>query len=121
MATHNSDVYAKQIAPTALNMADPLVVAGNLAYYEATVTITSGMASGDIFNIVQVPANMRLIPELSSISSDAAGTGVTVDVGDDDDTVLADADRYAQQTAGQADEYRPKHARFSKAARSRTQ
>jgi hypothetical protein len=98
MAEWSSDIAALQADPTAKNMADPILVAGDIAYYEALVTLESGVAANDTVKLFQVPANMRCIPEMSSVSSDASivTSGVaTVDVGDDDDTVAADPDRYA--------------------------
>jgi hypothetical protein len=98
MAEWSSDIAALQADPTAKNMADPIKVYGDLAYCEALVTLESGVAANDTVKLFQVPANMRCIPEMSSVSSDASivTSGVaTVDVGDDDDTTAADADRYA--------------------------
>jgi hypothetical protein len=98
MAEFSSDIASLQADPTAKNMADPILVAGDIAYYECVITLESGVAPADTVKLFQVPANMRNIPELSSVSSDAGivTSGVaTVDIGDDDDTVTADPDRYA--------------------------
>jgi len=98
MATFYSDIGAKQLTQDVKSPNDPILVYGGLAYVEAVVTLESGVASSDIVNLVQVPANFRLIPHLSSVESnditDSAGVA-TIDIGDDDDTVAVDSDRYA--------------------------
>ena len=98
MTTFNSDIAAKQITQDVKSPNDPLLVFGGLAYVEAVVTLESGVAATDTVRLVQVPANMRLIPHLSCVESeditDSAGAA-TIDIGDDDDTVAVDADRYA--------------------------
>lgn len=95
MAEFYSDIAAKQLDPTAKSMADPILVYGDLAYCEALVTLESGVAAADTVKLVQVPAGFRLITSLSSVVTDDAGGTATIHVGDDDDTVAADADRYA--------------------------
>ncbi len=95
MAEWSSDIAALQADPTAKNMADPIKVYGDLAYCEALVTLESGVAALDTVKLVQVPAGFRLITSLSSVVTDDAGGTATIDIGDDDDTTAADADRYA--------------------------
>jgi len=95
MAKKNSDVVVAQLNPTAKAQIDEIKLMGNLSYVRASYTIVSGDAAGDVIRLVEVPGGVELIPHLSKTNTDGLGTGVTVDIGDNDDTDAVDADRYA--------------------------
>lgn len=58
----------------------------------------SSIASGTVIKIGPFPKGAMILPD-SFIVHDALGTGVTLAVGDDDDSTAADADRYVEATA----------------------
>jgi len=95
MGKRNRDVAVEQLNPTAKAQVDEILLMGQKSFVRAAYTIVSGDAAGDVIRLVQVPGGVELIPHESKTNTDGLGTGVTVDVGDTDDTVAADPDRYA--------------------------
>lgn len=95
MATFYSDIAAKQLANKSSDPIDPLDMGSGNGPIVANFTIPSGAAANDVIRLVQVPSGSRVLVDQSNVVSQGAGTTCTVDVGDDDDTVAADPDRYA--------------------------
>lgn len=95
MATGNSDIYAKQADPKMGNRVAASLVSAAVLFATAKYTMTGSEAAADIINIVKLPQGTTIIPGLCSVTGDGIATTATLDVGDDDDSDAADADRYA--------------------------
>lgn len=96
MATVYSDIGTIQSStdPDTRNALNPLASRARTVMSDVLVTLASDAAASDVVNLVKVPAGMRLLPEKIKIYAEDPGTTLTVDIGDDDDTDAADADRY---------------------------
>lgn len=92
MATVNAVNYALGSTPYGTNIIDASLQGGKVRfiydYYEA-----ASLATATTINVARLPKGAVVLP-LSFIMHDALGSGVTLAVGDDDDTTAADADRY---------------------------
>lgn len=98
MATSNSAVYAKQIAPTMGNRNSRMLENAKVFFATVAYTMLGTEAAGDILNLIKLPQGSIIVPGLSRIIAEAIATTATVDIGDDDVAgvgAAADADRYA--------------------------
>ena len=95
MAETYSDIGAVFEAPTASTLIPGSRYGARIHYMDALVTVASGATANDTVKLFKLPAGAIIIPELSSVTSEGMGTGatMTVDVGDNDGTGVAD--RYA--------------------------
>jgi len=95
MATNNSTLYAKQISPTMGNRVPVTELQAKPKFLTVSYTMLGTEAAADVINLGILPEGAVIDPTLSSITGDGVATTCTIDVGDDDDTTAADADRYA--------------------------
>lgn len=89
----NSDLIAAKAAAK-LKLSDGVLngddAGGVLLYFGPEVTLPSGVAANDTFQLIDLPPGAVIVPELCSISASGdPGTTLTLDVGDS-----GDADRY---------------------------
>lgn len=98
MTTWNSTLAAKENDPRLGNRGDGLDK-GSLIMITTSFTLgTSGISDDDLLRLARLPARCKVIPELSYVISEGFSSGtLTIDVGDDDDSVDTggDDDRYA--------------------------
>lgn len=85
MADTNSDIIAKRVAgftnPSA-GLVDGDDAGGLLLVMTPIVTLPSGVAANDTFQLVDEPPGYVFVPELSSLSADGdPGTTLTWDIG----------------------------------------
>lgn len=93
MASTNSDLIAAKAAAK-LKLGDGILngddAGGVLLYFGASVTLPSGVAAADTFQLIDLPPGAVIVPELCSITASGdPGTTLTIDVGDS-----GDVDRY---------------------------
>ena len=97
MATVYSVEAAIENAPTPSTLMDHGQIRGKVRHVTATYEAAS-LAAASVINVCRLYVGDRVL--LSSyIVHDALGSGVTLALGDDDDTTAADADRYLEATA----------------------
>jgi len=99
MGTVYSDIATIENAPTPATLMAPNICRGKVrvvaGYYTA-----AALASGSVIRLCRLYVGDVVLFGGSWIGSeDNLGSGVTVKVGDDDDTVAADDDRYLEATA----------------------
>lgn len=104
MPTLNTPQALLQAGPIAANTwtrTDGIKATGDITYAEATyeVPATGGPATADILRIIELPANVILLPSLCKIVCSAMGTAFNIaKVGDlsvDGITTADDDDRYS--------------------------
>lgn len=78
MAKFNSKLYASQSYSVISDRPDVL---DNVQFADAHYVFAGTEAAGDTLNLVKLPANSKLIPQLSSLYADDPGTVMTVNWG----------------------------------------
>lgn len=94
MATVNSTEYAKDADPYFGNRNIPQNGPIGVQFFLRRFAILSGTAANDLINLIDLHPGQMLLPQLCWIECDNPGTTLTLDIGDTDDTVAADPDRY---------------------------
>ena len=91
MANFKSDVITTKDQADYSNKAEPSNLVGKLPLVIlASYTIAGSEAVNDTIQLIDLPAECVIVPQLSSVTGVGAGTGLTIDVGDS-----VDPDRYA--------------------------
>ncbi|CAB4155721.1 hypothetical protein UFOVP672_27 [uncultured Caudovirales phage] len=101
MATLETAHYALQKASrsNSSRLSTANVASGQIEFMQIPYTLTGSEATNDVLNLCVLPAGAILIPQLSSVSNAAAGTALTLKIGNaqDDDGLLV---ALAVQAAG---------------------
>jgi hypothetical protein len=91
MANFKSNVIVIQEGADASAQAQPSNYVGKLPlFHTCTYTLLSTEVANDTIQLMDLPAECVLIPQLSSVTCSDPGTALTLDIGD-----AADPDRYA--------------------------
>jgi hypothetical protein len=104
MATLKTDIALKQSDPlilTAQRQDDGARTSGDVLVATGIYTFTGAEANGDIIDIAELPEGATVLPTLSGYATKFAGDAdIDIEIGDNDDTIAADAVRYcAKQTS----------------------
>lgn len=95
-----SDIAAAQKDPVSNTYKSPNVLGGKVITMAGSADIPADSASGTVVDLFELLPGQRVILGGSYIGTeDALSSGVTVAVGDDDDTDAADPDRYLAATS----------------------
>lgn len=92
MAILKSDIITAReaLAYSDKTGADGIKIGANILLATAVITLASTTAANDLFELVDLPAGVEVVPQLSHVTLANPGTTLTVDIGDD-----LDDDRYA--------------------------
>lgn len=100
MGTVKGVNYTKGDDPYGSNLVESNLQYGKVRYiydkYEA-----ASLATASVIKMARLPKGAVVLPQ-SCIIHDALGSGVTLAVGDNDDTTAADADRYVEAASAAA-------------------
>lgn len=91
MADFNSPLYVAQLAARSNNAVAPNSgdYGGPLHYRHAKITLTGSVADADIFNLMYLPKDAKVVPAASRVQCSAdPGTTLVLDVGISTDTDL---------------------------------
>ena len=97
MATVKAVNYTKGDNPYGSNQVDVNLQYGKVRFIYDTYEAAS-LADASVIKVARLPKGAVVLPN-SFIVHDALGSGVTLALGDDDDTDSADADRYLEATS----------------------
>lgn len=92
-----TDIGAIQLAPTPATLSSPALDSGKIRVVEAVYEAAS-LAAASVIRICKLFLGEIVLLD-SYIIVDALGSGTTIEVGDDDDTVAVDPNRYLEATS----------------------
>lgn len=95
MAKHYSNIIAKKNGSGGANISNNIIpgddIAGLVLYATAIYTLAGTEAAADTIELVDIPADAVIVPQLSHVTASTdPGSALVLDIGDKDD-----ADRYA--------------------------
>ncbi len=89
----STDVATIQAAPTPETLLELSKVRGRVQMVSALYELLGTEVATDTIKICKLPPGALVLP-ISYIEGENPGSALTLDIGDDDDTVLVDPDRY---------------------------
>ncbi|MFP4477326.1 MAG: hypothetical protein ACLFOY_17315 [Desulfatibacillaceae bacterium] len=101
MTTVHTDVATIENSPTPDTYMDASLVRGSVRCIQAAYE-TAAAGAGTEIRVCRLYKGERVLLGQSHVMHDALGAGVTLAVGDDDDTTAADADRYLEAASAAA-------------------